>query len=62
MQMKNSMFVGLAIGMVAGACLASNSKKTRDVVTGAQEQIKSKLCPAQEQFDGAGEGQNQGNM
>lgn len=48
--MKNSMFVGLAIGMVAGACIASNSKKARKAVTGAQEQIKSKLCPQKDEF------------
>ena len=44
------MFVGLAIGMVAGACIASNSKKARKAVTGAQEQIKSKLCPQKDEF------------
>ena len=55
--MKNAMFVGLAIGMVAGACLASNSKKTRQAMTTAQEQIRNKLCPQQE--DGMG-GENGG--
>ena len=50
--MKNAMFVGMAIGMVAGACLASNSKKTRQAMANAQEQIKNKLCPQQE--DGMG--------
>lgn len=61
--MKNTLFVGLAIGMVAGACIASNSYKARQVVTGAQEQIKNKLCPAQD--NGASEsenGQNQSGM
>ena len=46
--MKNAMLVGLAIGMAAGACLASNSQKTRQAVTNAQEQIKNKLCPQQD--------------
>ena len=57
--MKNSMFVGLAIGMVAGACLASNSKKTRQVVTGAQDQIKSKLRPQQDEFQNCECGQSE---
>lgn len=43
--MKNAMFVGLAVGMAAGAYLAGNCPKVRQVVTGAQEQIKSKFCP-----------------
>ena len=46
--MKNAMFVGLAVGMIAGACLPSNSQKARQAVTGAQEQIKNKLCPQQQ--------------
>ncbi|MCI8412779.1 MAG: hypothetical protein HFE47_01610 [Clostridia bacterium] len=46
--MKNAMFVGLAIGMVAGACIASNSQKTRKAVTDAQDKIKTKLCPNNE--------------
>ena len=57
--MNYSMFVGLAIGMVAGACLASNSKKTRQVVTGAQDQIKSKLCPQQDEFQNCECGQSE---
>lgn len=56
--MKNAMFVGLAVGMLAGACLASNSQKTRQAVTSAQEQIKNKLCPQQEDGMG-GESQSQ---
>lgn len=43
--MKNAMFVGMAIGMVVGACWASNSKKTRQVVVSAQDQIMNKICP-----------------
>lgn len=57
--MKNSMFVGLAVGMVAGACLACNCKSARRIVNEAQEQVKSKLCPksqsqsGEQQQDGA---------
>ena len=47
--MKNAMFLGLAIGMVAGACLVNNSKKARQVVSDAQKQIKNKLCPQQDE-------------
>lgn len=56
--MKNAMFVGLAIGMLAGACIASNSNKARKVVTDTQEQIKNKLCPQKEQdeFQGSDSG------
>ncbi len=54
--MKNGMIVGLAVGMVAGACIASNSKKARQAVTGAQEQIKSKLCPQQDEFQNSENG------
>lgn len=57
--MKNSMFVGLAIGLVTGACIASNSKKTRQMVTGAQDQIKNKLCPQQDEFQSCENGQSE---
>lgn len=53
--MKNAMFVGLAIGMVAGAFIASNSQKTRSMVTEAQEQIKSKVCPQKNEWQNGGD-------
>ena len=59
--MKNSMFLGLALGMVAGACLASNSQKTRQMVSGAQEQIKSKLCPQDNEQQNCENCQNEQN-
>ena len=46
--MKNAMIVGLAVGMVAGACLACNCKSARRIVNEAQEQVKSKLCSKSE--------------
>lgn len=57
--MKNAMFVGLAIGMVAGACIASNSKKTRSMVTNAQEQIMSKVCPQKNEWQNDGDSQGE---
>ena len=48
--MKNSLIVGMAIGMAAGACIASNSYKAREAVRNTQGAIKSKLC-AQKQAD-----------
>ncbi len=56
--MKNTLFVGIALGMAAGACIASNSYKARQVVTNAQEQIKSKLCPQEQGNPGGENGQN----
>lgn len=59
--MKNAMFVGLAIGMVAGAYIASNSKKTRQMLSQAEDQIKSKFCPQGESSQGENGGQSEGS-
>ena len=53
--MKNAMMIGLAVGMVAGACLVSSNKKARQVVCNARDQIKSKLCPQQDEEQSGGQ-------
>ena len=42
-RMKNSLFVGMAIGMLAGAYIVNNNKKARQLVSDAQEQIMAKF-------------------
>ena len=54
--MKNSLIVGMAIGMAAGACIASNSYKAREAVRNTQGAIKSKLCAQKQSSDTDSEG------
>lgn len=42
--MKNSLIVGMIVGMAAGAYVASNSYKAREAVRSTQSAIKSKFC------------------
>ena len=46
--MKNSMFIGLAIGLVAGAVIANKNKNVRRLVNDAQEQIVCKIGKMQQ--------------
>lgn len=64
--MKTGMLLGLAVGMVAGAAITCNSQKARQMMTGAQEQIKNKFnsgsgncaCAEQDAQSGGENGQN----
>lgn len=41
--MRNSMYIGLALGMVVGALLVTNNHKVRNMVDETQSKIKQKI-------------------
>ena len=41
--MNDKFFVGIALGMLGGAILASNSRKVRQAVCDGQQQVSKKM-------------------